>query len=75
MTVSPLVIVASSTVQCLTGLHLCSVTEGAKEYIKEVLPATTQHLLNVADIVDGAVIDQTAAICQLNNASKAMLQV
>ncbi len=75
MTVSPLVIVASSTVQCLTGLHLCSVTEGAKEYIKEVLTATTQHLLNVADIVDGAVIDQTAAICQLNNASKAMLQV
>ncbi len=75
MTLSPLVLVASFTVHSLTGLHLCSVTEGAKEYIKEVLPATTQHLLNVADIVDGAVIDQTAAICQLNNASKAMLQV
>jgi len=54
---------------------LCSVTEGAKEYIKEVLPATIQHLLNVADIVDGAVTDQTAALCQLDGASRAMLQV
>lgn len=75
MTLRPLVTVASFTVHCLTRLRLCSVTEGAKEYIKEVLPATTQHLLNVADIVDGAVIDQTAAVCKLNNASKAIFQV
>ncbi|DBA76339.1 TPA: hypothetical protein ACH3X1_010051 [Trebouxia sp. C0004] len=61
--------------QAQSGQAIASVTEGAKEYIKEVLPATTQHLLNVADIVDGAVKDQTAAICQLNNASKSMLQV
>ena len=56
-------------------LDHCSVTESTKGYIKEVLQATTQHLLNVADIVDGAIVDQTAAVCQLDTASKNILQV
>ena len=53
----------------------CSVTKNIKGYIREVLQATTQHLLNVADLIDGTIVDQTAAVGQLDTACSNMLEV
>lgn len=60
--------------QAKQGQPIASVTENIKGYIREVLQATTQHLLNVADLIDGTIVDQTAAVGQLDTACSNMLE-
>lgn len=53
----------------------CSVTESTKAYAKEVLQAATQHLLNIADLVDGTSADQAATVAQIDRNCRMVLQV
>ena len=50
-------------------------TESTKAYAREVLQAATQHVLNIADLVDGTAADRLAAVDHLDSSCKNILQV
>lgn len=50
-------------------------TDSSKQYAKDVLQAATQHLLNIADLVDGAIADQSTAVNDLDTNCQTLLQV
>ena len=50
-------------------------TESTKAYAKDVLQAATQHLLNIADLVDGTIADQSGAIDELDTSCRVALEV
>lgn len=57
------------------ALKGCSVTESTKAYAKEVLQAATQHLLNIADLLDGTIADRSQAVDELDTNCQVALQV
>ena len=50
-------------------------TDSSKQYAKDVLQAATQHLLNIADLVDGTIADHSAAVDDLDTSCQTLLQV
>lgn len=50
-------------------------TDSCKQYAKEVLQAATQHLLNIADLVDGTIADHSAAADDCDTNCQTLLQV
>lgn len=50
-------------------------TDSSKQYAKDVLQAATQHLLNIADLVDGTIADQSTAVNDLDTSCQTLLQV
>ena len=59
----------------LTLAESYSVTESTKAYAKDVLQAATQHLLNIADLVDGTIADLSEATDELDTSCQVALQV
>lgn len=60
--------------QISDGLPVASVTDSCKQYAKEVLQAATQHLLNIADLVDGTIADHSAAADDCDTNCQTLLQ-
>ncbi|KAL3153429.1 hypothetical protein ABBQ38_011764 [Trebouxia sp. C0009 RCD-2024] len=60
--------------QISEGLPVASVTDSSKQYAKDVLQAATQHLLNIADLVDGTIADQSTAVNDLDTSCQTLLQ-
>lgn len=56
-------------------LKSCSVTESTEAYAKDVLQAATQHLLNIADLVDGTIAERSEAVDELDSNCQVALQV
>ena len=70
--------VEADAVACLPALRLfCafSVTESVKGYAAEVLQTATQHLVNMAELTEEMMMQQSTTIGQLNTQCSSILQV
>ena len=70
--------VEAEAVACIPALRsFCafSVTESVKGYAAEVLQTATQHLVNMAELTEEMMLQQSATIGQLNTQCSSILQV